>query len=266
VLTEIRLAVRFTQANIVDVQNLMRGTFYDAVFCRNLLIYLTSDARQRVLQEVDRWLAPGGLFFVGHAEMLRELETRFEPVRERGVFAYLHRPGASSPGGPLPQIAVVQPVELASRPARQLPAAPSGRILARTEPIRRASPALGVPEIGARVGISSTSAEPVMDEWVQKVSELANLSRHSEAIAVCEQQLQTKGPSPQLYHMLGMVCQAAGLLEKAEQALERAVYLDPNHEEALLALALLARRRGAVQVADRLEQRSQRAHDRRPRS
>ena len=104
------------------------------------------------------------------------------------------------------------------------------------------------------------------DELLRRVSELSNASRHPEAIEVCEQQLRQDGPSPQVYHLLGMVLQAAGLHEEAAQALERAVYLDPHHEEALLALALLARRRGDVQVADRFEQRSQRAHDRRLRS
>ena len=58
---EIRQAVRFTQANIVEAQGVLPGNTYDAVFCRNLVIYLTPTARQRIMQDVNRWLSPGGL-------------------------------------------------------------------------------------------------------------------------------------------------------------------------------------------------------------
>ena len=93
---EIRQAVRFIQANIVEAQGVLHGNTYDAVFCRNLVIYLTPTARQRIMQDVDRWLSPGGLFFVGHAEMLREFDELFEPVQERGAFAYCRRSGAKA--------------------------------------------------------------------------------------------------------------------------------------------------------------------------
>ena len=91
VLPEIRQAVRFIRANIIDTQSVIQGDKYDAVFCRNLLIYLTPAARQLVLQAVAGWLSPSGLFFVGHAEMLQKFGELFEPVQERGAFAYCRR-------------------------------------------------------------------------------------------------------------------------------------------------------------------------------
>jgi chemotaxis protein methyltransferase WspC len=97
----------------------------------------------------------------------------------------------------------------------------------------------------------------------RRVSALSSAARHPEAIEICEQQLRQNGPNPEVYHLLGMVFQAAGMYDEAKQAFERAVYLDPQHDDSLLSLALLARRRGDVQIADRFEQRSQRAHDRR---
>ena len=114
-----------------------------------------------------------------------------------------------------------------------------------------------------RAGTNHSSREVLLDDLVHKVSALSSAARHPEAIEVCQQQLRQNGPSPQVYHLLGMVFQAAGMYDEAKQALERAVYLDPQHEESLLSLALLARRRGEDQIADRFEHRSQRAHDRR---
>ena len=55
VLPEIRNAVRFIRANIIDVQFAFQGEKFDAVFCRNLLIYLTPAARRGAAS--GRWLA-----------------------------------------------------------------------------------------------------------------------------------------------------------------------------------------------------------------
>jgi chemotaxis protein methyltransferase WspC len=116
------------------------------------------------------------------------------------------------------------------------------------------------------VGARPTLPESECDQLARRVSALSGATRFPEAIEICEQQLRQHGPSPQVYFLLGMVFQAAGSYDQAGSALERAVYLDPHHEDALLALALLARRRGDVQTAERFEQRSQRAHDRRRRT
>jgi chemotaxis protein methyltransferase WspC len=43
---------------------------------------------------------------------------------------------------------------------------------------------------------------------------------------------------------MGMIRQAAGERAPAEDCFKKAVYLDPTHTDALLALALLAERRG----------------------
>ena len=269
VLPEIRQAVRFTRANIIEAPSVFpRGTF-DVVFCRNLLIYLTPTARQRVVEAVAQWLSPSGLFFVGHAEMLREFEERFEPVQERGAFAYRRRPefGTVNSGRLVVTAATPPAGDETSLRTHPLTASSKGRF---GNYIQTAGPNDSSSAQRAFIVKSSSSPSPTANaalpnELARQVSKLSSEARHREAIEVC-QQLLKKGPSPQVYHILGMVFHAAGSYDEAEQALERAVYLDPHHEDALLALALLARRRGDAQLANRFEQRSQRAHDRRQRS
>ncbi len=253
VLPEIRQAVRFIRANIIDARSELDGDTFDAVFCRNLLIYLTPAARQRVIKAVLLWLASGGLFFVGHAEVLREFEELFEPVAERGAFAFCRRTVVEdAPSGRLaPTPAAAGPV----RPNPMLVHPPAAMPTSNRDPRQ-------VDQTAAPIKSVSTPG----DELARKVSEFSSAARHREAIELCEQQLRQNGPSARVYHLLGMVYQAAGMHEQAEQALERAVYLDPDHEEALLALALLARRRGDLQIAERIEQRSQRARERRERT
>ena len=270
VLPEIRQAVRFTRANIIEAPSVFPRDTFDAVFCRNLLIYLTPAARQRVVEAVAQWLSPSGLFFVGHAEMLREFEELFEPVQKRGAFAYCRRTeivGVHS--GQLPATAIAPRARDQTAVRARLMTSPSSikgrsRKLAQTAAPVDALPAQDATR-NSRSDFGPTFQENLSDDLARRVSELSSAARHPEAIEVCQQQLLQQGPSPDVYHMLGMVFHAAGSYDEAKQALERAVYLDPHHEEALLALSLLARRRGDVQIADRFEQRSQRAHDRRQR-
>ena len=47
-----------------------------------------------------------------------------------------------------------------------------------------------------------------------------------------------------MYYLLGMIRQASGDRRGAEECFHKTIYLDPRHDEALLALALLAERRG----------------------
>jgi chemotaxis protein methyltransferase WspC len=54
------------------------------------------------------------------------------------------------------------------------------------------------------------------------------------------------GANARAYFLLGMIAQAAGDRQRAEAHYLKAIYLDAQHDEALLALALLARRKGDV--------------------
>ena len=87
---------------------------------------------------------------------------------------------------------------------------------------------------------------------------MADLGRHAEAAALCEQEIRRAGPSAAAYFLLGVVRQAEGTRDLAERCFEKAVYLDPAYAEALLALALLAQRRGDPAAAANYRRRAAR--------
>jgi chemotaxis protein methyltransferase CheR len=66
---ELRESVQFARLNLNDESYDVAGPF-DLIFCRNVLIYFTPEGRARVVDRLTRYLAPGGLLFVGHAESL----------------------------------------------------------------------------------------------------------------------------------------------------------------------------------------------------
>jgi len=66
---EIRRMVRFAPLNLNHHAAYPAGPF-DAIFCRNVLIYFDAESRRRVCDALLARLAPGGLLFLGHAESL----------------------------------------------------------------------------------------------------------------------------------------------------------------------------------------------------
>ncbi|HDR47099.1 MAG TPA: hypothetical protein ENN94_05290, partial [Geoalkalibacter subterraneus] len=60
----------------------------DLLMCRNVLIYFNRDTCRSVLEGFYRSLRPGGYLFLGHAETLTSLSTRFERVSGEGGFYY----------------------------------------------------------------------------------------------------------------------------------------------------------------------------------
>ncbi|MBX9579977.1 MAG: protein-glutamate O-methyltransferase CheR, partial [Gemmataceae bacterium] len=64
----VRSMVRFRVGNAADEGFLAGEPPYDLILCRNLLIYLTDEARGRVLRHLDRLLAADGLLVTTAAE------------------------------------------------------------------------------------------------------------------------------------------------------------------------------------------------------
>lgn len=80
--------VRFSWGNIVDVETFRGGGLYDAVFCRNVLIYFSPAALHQAVRNFAAVLRPGGLLFLGAAESIIGLSDRFETVRLSATIAY----------------------------------------------------------------------------------------------------------------------------------------------------------------------------------
>ena len=93
---EIRAMVVFARLNLMEEPWPFRGRF-DAIFCRNVIIYFDRDSQARVLERFARCLKPGGILFAGHSENLFWLTDVFEPM---GNTAYRVRNPALAGHGP----------------------------------------------------------------------------------------------------------------------------------------------------------------------
>lgn len=253
----IRATVRFLQANVLDPALLADAPPYDVVFCRNLLIYLEPRARASLIATIDRLLTTDGLLFIGHADRLDVpgAASPFVAIGEPGCFAYRRIDRLSNP-----------PFEPASDWPLLLSLPMPPPALMRPEPSSFTSLPGPTPERAAEA--ATTEAGPdagpprpasVLPSLLDQAAELANRGRHTEAIAACEQHLRQKGPGASAYYLMGMICQSTGDRRRAEECFHKTIYLDPRHADALLALALLAERRGDREAAQGFRRRAQRA-------
>jgi chemotaxis protein methyltransferase CheR len=75
---ELAALVEFRQLNLVDLPAQVGGPF-DAIFCRNVLIYFDAGTKQRVVENLRDQLRPDGLLFVGHSENFAGARNGFRP-------------------------------------------------------------------------------------------------------------------------------------------------------------------------------------------
>jgi chemotaxis protein methyltransferase WspC len=241
----VRTQVAFAHANLLDPAFRADREPYDVVFCRNLLIYLDAEARGRVERTLDSLLRADGLLVLGAAEP-PILKGDWMPAGAASVFAL--RRGVRA--------ATRQPTAVSAAPSRRAVAstrrteAASGDPAARQQPTQPAQPQRAQPPEPA----VEAAPAALLDDVLARAGQLANAGRYHDALVLCDEAQAAVGPSPRLFFLMGMLHQAAGDLDRAEGCLHKTLYLDAAHDEALLALALVATQRGDTRMAETYRQ------------
>jgi chemotaxis protein methyltransferase CheR len=70
----LRRRVQFLQINLNATLPPLLGTF-DVIFLRNAMIYFNGETKRQVVHRVLTTLKPGGYFFIGHSENLKDIST-----------------------------------------------------------------------------------------------------------------------------------------------------------------------------------------------
>lgn len=81
---ELQAMLSFRQINLLDTSWPMRGPF-DAIFCRNVMIYFDKPTQHRILSKFVPLLAPDGVMFAGHSESFHHATDLFK-LRGKTVY------------------------------------------------------------------------------------------------------------------------------------------------------------------------------------
>ncbi|WP_277373826.1 CheR family methyltransferase [Pseudomonas sp. AA-38] len=233
--TRVRDCVSLRTGNLLDPALFAGEAPYDFIFCRNLLIYFDRLTQVRVLEALKRQLQEGGTLFIGPAEASLASQSGLQAIGRQQTFAFRVAPPRPAPA-PVPRPS--------TPPLRQAPLpAPRPSVAVRQRP----SPAVQAPVV---------PASQARDIW-QEVAALANAGRSDEARQRCERHLQAQGPSAEGYYWLGLLSDVQGNGEQACAYYRKAIYLDPQHPEALTHLAAHLQAQGDTNAAQRLYRRAQ---------
>ncbi|MDQ3204205.1 MAG: chemotaxis protein CheR [Pseudomonadota bacterium] len=240
VLEQVRLQV----GNLLDPTLLANEPPYDFVFCRNLLIYFDQPTQQQVFAVLKRLTHVDGVLFIGPAEgsLLGLLGMRSIGIAQSFAFSRQRAPEpvAAFAATPLPvrQPLPAQPFASIAPPAVRRPFAP-------VTPLPRAKKA----------------ASPDAATLLANIAALANEGKSAEARVACEQYLRSHEPVAQVFYWLGLLSDVAGSALEAQGFYRKALYLDPQHGEALMHLAALLQSQGDTAGARRLQERAARTAD-----
>ncbi|PWC17444.1 protein-glutamate O-methyltransferase CheR [Brenneria corticis] len=73
---ELAAMVHFQQLNLLAPEWSVPAPF-DAIFCRNIMIYFDKETQERILRRFVPLLKPGGLLFAGHSENFSQISREF---------------------------------------------------------------------------------------------------------------------------------------------------------------------------------------------
>jgi chemotaxis protein methyltransferase WspC len=246
-LPEVKQSVQFSRDNILAPLFLSDQAPYDAIFCRNLLIYFEPEAQKQAVRVLDRLLKKQGLLFVGHAETGLFTGKHFSPVRHAGVFAFLKDPSRMGVSAKKSKNEKETPGVFTAPKKIKLPHPPRPLKISATvsKPVLK------------RVPVAPKA--PVTDPNIRKARTLADAGRLFEAAELCETRIEDDNKDTEAYCLLGLIRLALDDDTGAEQYFNKAVFLDPNHYEALVHLALMCEHRGDKESTFDLRQRAERA-------
>ncbi len=85
----VRTPVKFKVLNLLDLGEAFEPGTFDAVFCRNVLIYFGDETMYRICCLFHKMLVPEGVLFLGHSESLLGRTNIFRPQRASDFIYYV---------------------------------------------------------------------------------------------------------------------------------------------------------------------------------
>ncbi|AIC18262.1 protein-glutamate O-methyltransferase CheR [Pseudomonas chlororaphis] len=237
----VREQVRLQVGNLLDPTLLAHEPPYDFVFCRNLLIYFDQPTQRQVFEVLKRLTHVEGVLFIGPAEgsLLGRLGMRSIGIAQSFAFSRHNEPEPEPAPAFVPSaLPARQPVRSIAPPVRSRPFSSAAVASQRPAPTRPVSDATTL---------------------LASIAALANEGKSAEARAACEHYLDTHEPVAQVFYWLGLLSDVAGSALEAQGFYRKALYLDPQHAEALAHLAALLASQGDVAGARRLQERAARS-------
>ncbi len=242
---EVKSLVDFSHLNLqTDPFPTPDGEFrdLDAIFCRNVMIYFSLPTTRKIVEKLAASLTPGGLLFLGHAETLYQISSRFERHSYGGGFYYREKKGRSMP---VPPKVPVVPVPV-SRPAGEKRSARAQLPRPAIPRIQPAAPVPSPPEQNMEALYRQAQklfeaeqfqeASALLEEVVRQSPDHtgalvlqgfieANNGNFEDAITLCRQALAIDDLLPEAYFLEGLILDMTDRLGEAVEEYRKTILL-----------------------------------------
>ncbi len=247
----VRNTVNFQNGNIFDDDFMQSLKRYSVIFCRNLLIYFDESGCSSTARTLAGLLKDDGMLFVGHAENGWMWSGLFTFARYPMAFAYRKSSDDQGAKRTLEECTQIKPRRL-SRIKRQFMPIKRRRTLAECQKDT------GGGDSSKKTGKHGEAVEKGLS--LDAAHEFANSGRVDDAAMICKNYLSSKGASAKAYFILGLISDTLKDTESAKKYFQKTLYLEPDHYESLVHLALILEQDGDTEGALRLKRRVERVY------
>lgn len=252
----------------------------DLILCRNVFIYLDSQAISQIINKFHQTLVPHGYLITGHTELYAQDTTRFQVLSFPESLAYQKLLSPSSGSRPL-STASPQTAACLLPPKPQAKSTPYRSAKSSTRPPLRPSSRPNVSEARPWNPVNPSLSQPAapdnrLDQAVQEAEALlrqeayasaieraeriyttypqcdaaykiaahayANIGGYDRAKQLCQQVLQRQPLNVDMYYLLAQIAEDQNELEITKNYLRKIIYLDSNFVKAYLDLATIYER------------------------
>lgn len=265
--------VRFYRDNLLRPTSMAQMPTYQVIFCRNLLIYLHTKAKETAFSHIDRLLRPGGVLIAGHAEVLFWRQRGYLLVDHPRSFALRKPLGKEEqsrvPSPPRsPERGDKHPPREAERGGSLGTPGESRTVIATPADLRKNDEDGGGERItgaseGPQEGAGAVSQDPIRArngdappaEILIRARSLADRGEMEKALSLCRSYLERDRPCADVYYLMGLIHESRARDTEAEECYRKSLYLDPDHLETLIHAGLMYERRHDHEKAALLKNR-----------
>lgn len=260
---EIRQMVRFAHLNLISdiFPSPLNGTAgVDLIFCRNVLMYFDKETIQRIANQLESCLVPGGWLVTSQVELSEEYFGRFGKILHAGGFFY-RRLEVNQPYVRKETAKLVTDDSIAARlPVKQTTSAVSPDLAKRSglikerasgqvkkTPILKDEPKKDLPAMD----VAAVQHPSDRQKLREQISKLADKGQTEAALPLAKELCNESSADEKDYFLLASIQMAIGNYGEAEVSLTRALYLDPDFQEARFQLAFVEQKNGRHHEAQR---------------
>jgi chemotaxis protein methyltransferase CheR len=235
----IRTAVTFDERNLAaDDFELWQPESYDAIFCRNALMYFAPAQAREAMERMTRSLVRGGYLFLGHAETMRGLSSDYHLRHTHDSFYYQRREAGDGDATVNLDISVL--------PISSLPLAPPIADDSWVEAIGRATDRVAA--LSQRPLEAPPPARPV--SWNLGLAlDLLQRERFADALTLIERLPPESGNDPDVLLLQAVLLAHSGQVRLAGEAALRLLAIDEMNAGANYVMALCFESAGDANTA-----------------